>query len=116
MWLSGPQLAAALYASRDLISRRILGGQPIPQGVKELNDDLVAASAQGTNNVAAEEQSIPDDLIDTNGAAVIVGCSARWIRHIAADLDGQRCGGRWIFRRATVAEYAEMKGPASESN
>jgi hypothetical protein len=109
--LSSLQLEAALYAVRDLISRRVLGGQPVREEIKNLYEQLIAASAHGTRSETAEGESIEeDDLIDTRQAAAIIGCSARWARRIHADLDGQKCGGRWVFRRQAVAEYAGLKG------
>ena len=116
MWLSTAQIEVALYAVCDLISRRVLGGQPVREEIKGLYEQLVVASAYGTGNEAAEAESAEDDLIDTTQAAAILGCSARWVRRIHADLDGQKCGGRWVFRRAAVAEFAELKGVDGESD
>lgn len=51
-----------------------------------------------------------DDLIDANEVARMLGCSKRQARRHARDLDGQIIGGRWVFRKAAVAEYAEGRG------
>jgi hypothetical protein len=102
----------ALYAVRDLISRRMLGNNPIPPGVHRLCHDLEAASLHGTRSQAAQEEWDPEELIDTAEAAAILNCSTRWVRQIRNDLDGHNISGRWIFRRQTVVDYADMKGSA----
>lgn len=116
MWLSVAQVEAVLYALRDLVSRRLLGGQPIPREIKELYDYLRAASGDGTKGNAVAEESTRDNLIDSKEAAVILGCSARWVRRISADLDGQLCGERWVFRQEVVADYARLKGVRYEGD
>jgi hypothetical protein len=116
MWLTAVQVEAVLYALRDLVSRRVLGGQPIRQEIQDLYEQLLAGSTHGTKNDPLCEELAPDDLIDTKEAATILGCSTRWVRRIHADLDGQSCGGRWVFRRQAVVEYAELKGVDGEGN
>lgn len=101
-----------LHIVRDFIARRLLGGNPIPPGTRRLCHDLEVASVHGTEPVAALEELEPEDLIDTNEAAAILNCSARWVRQIRNDLDGQNISGRWIFRRQTVVDYADQKGGA----
>lgn len=117
MWLSEIEVEAALYAVRDLVVRRRLGGQPIRPEIRHLCHQLIAASARGTEDVedeATSQQWAPKDLIDTPQAAAILGCSTRWVRRIAAELDGYNCGGRWVFRRQAVTRHANRKGQGSE--
>ena len=116
MWLSDQQVGVAMYAFRDLIARRTLGGQPIHREITDLYKRLVVASAYGTGTGGTPEESAPDELIGTRVAAKILGCSTRWVRHIVTDLDGQKCCGRWVFPRQVVVEYAELKGIDVEGN
>ena len=108
--LNRDQCRLALHIVRDLITRRTLGGNPVPPGTYRLYHDLEVASVRGTEPVAALEESVPEELIDTTEAAAILNCSTRWVRQIRNDLEGRNISGRWIFRRQTVAEYAGMKG------
>jgi len=116
MWLTPTQIAAANYALRDLIARRTLGGQPIRQELADLQKKLVAASGYGTHSAPPPGELTPEDLIGTTEAAAILRCSTRWVRRIHADLDGQTCGGQWVFRRNVVADYANSKGIDDECN
>ena len=108
----GQDRLLALYAVRDLISRRILGNNPVPPGMRRLCLDLEAASAHGSKDEAAQPEWETEELIDTTEAAAILNCSTRWVRQIRNDLDGRNISGRWIFRRQTVIDYADMKGGA----
>jgi len=110
MNLDDGEIKLALYAVRDLIARRILGNNPIPPGTHRLCHNLEAASVRGSKDGAAQADWEPEELIDTAEAAAILNCSARWIRQIRNDLNGQSISGRWAFRRQTVVEYAHMKG------
>ncbi|WP_448459482.1 helix-turn-helix domain-containing protein [Mycobacterium syngnathidarum] len=67
-------------------------------------------SVDGPKTAVPQEYS--DVSIDTDEASRILGCSTRHVRRRASDLDGIRIGGRWIFQRRTVVEYAEEKGNA----
>ena len=113
--LTGDQIEAALYAVADTITRRKLAGRNTPAEVVALHRLLAdtsrraAASDRGTENIPRQQQ-LNDEHIDTTTAARILGCSTRWVRAIASDLDGQQVGGQWIFPRTVVAEYAEARG------
>lgn len=109
MNLNPDQVQMAIYAVRDLITRRALAGQPIPNGFPRFLNQL-STSAYGTESASAEPQLEPEQLIDTTEAAALLNCSTRWVRHIRTDLDGHNISGRWIFKRHTVTEYADMKG------
>ena len=111
MNLTEDQVQMAIYAVRDLITRRTLGGQPIPHGFHAFPRQL-ATSAHGTESSTDGPPLTPDELIDTNEAATILNCSTRWVRHICNDLDGQNISGRWLFSRHNVVEYAEERQSA----
>lgn len=96
----------ALYAVRDLITRRRLAGRPIPHEVLSLYAALDSASLFGRESDTAPAQ-LGDDFIGASEAAEIIGCSSRWVREIHADLDGRLVAGRWVFPRHVVVEYAQ---------
>ena len=100
------------YATRDLMTRRKLGGRPIPPGMAALDRRLQAAmSARGHGLGGAPAQLKQEDiLIGATEAATILGCTARHVRRIAGDLEAQCVEGRWVFRRRDVAAYANAKG------
>lgn len=111
MYLTDEQTRLALYAVTDLLTRRLRGGQPVPAGLYRFREQL-DTSVRGSENYSPPTQLTGDDeeLIDTTEAAQILGCSDRWVRTIRTDLDGLNIGGRWVFKRHTVMEYAEMRG------
>lgn len=105
MRLNEHQLRAARYCVAETVRRRLLAGAPVPAWLRSLNQHL--SSAYGTESEERQQQSEP--MIDTAEAAHILGCSTRYIRRIAADLDGEHIAGRWIFHRQNVTTYAEAK-------
>lgn len=110
MNLSDEQARLALYAVTDLLTRRQRGGQSVPAGFYRFRQQL-DASVNGSENDMPPAELVDGDeyLIDTTEAAQILGCSDRWVRTIRNDLDGLNIGGRWVFRRHIVVEYAEMR-------
>lgn len=109
--LTGDVLQAMRYAVAEMVAMRRVRGLPIHKAVLEAHY-LLTASVSGSENSDESEELEPGDLIGTKAAAEILGCSTRWVRAIAADLDGQWCGRQWVFRRRRVVEYAEAKGVA----
>ncbi|MGV0618171.1 hypothetical protein ABQE58_25085 [Mycolicibacterium elephantis] len=104
--LDPDQYRAVRYCVAEVVRRRLLGGQPVPAWLRSLHHHLTS-SVGGTDTAVPQRES--SEAIDTAEAARILGCSTRYIRRIAADLDGQHVAGRWIFHRHTVTEYAEAK-------
>jgi hypothetical protein len=102
------QVRLSLYAVRDLMTRRTLGGQPIPKGLGALLDELIT-SAHGSESPTVPPQLVHNELIDTTEAAQILHCSPRWVRQIRNDLDGRNLNGRWIFKRHNVVDYAQER-------
>ncbi|MDQ1306113.1 MAG: hypothetical protein QG671_1945 [Actinomycetota bacterium] len=91
------QLAASLYRGRELPDR-------LRRHIAELGSEV------GTGSAAAQPHSKHDDLIGVATAASILGVSQRYVRRIAADLDGTRIDGRtWVFDRQVVAAYASAR-------
>ena len=117
MTFSERDLELLCYATRDLLTRRKLGGRPIPPGMDALERRLQAAMSVGgheSDSGAAELNQ--NALIGAVEAATLLGCSARHVRRIASDLEGQRVEGQWVFRRQDVAAYANAKGDGCARN
>lgn len=106
------QAELAAYAIRDVLSRRRLGGQPVPAGLVQLYHLLTCAHESQSTDLPP--QSYSDDFVDTAGAADILDCTPQRVRQIRPDLSGKRCGRTWIFRRQDVIEYAAAKGVGGE--
>lgn len=53
-------------------------------------------------------------LVDTAGAAEILGCSRRHVQRIARSLDGQRSrpGNTWVFDKRIVVAYRDTESAA----
>jgi hypothetical protein len=127
MNLTETQRQWAIYAVREVIALRRLGDRKIPPGVIALDralwrgaeDELANALTSSDNGTACDrcrEYWCPDDLIGPEEAAQILGCSARYVRKIASDLDGRLVGAMWVFHRPTVVAHAQAKGEAHEAN
>jgi hypothetical protein len=111
------QIGLLTWAVRDVISRRRLDGRAswaTMHSLEALYHRIT--SADGSETTSTPEELYEDDLIDTTAAAAILGCSTRWIREIRADIDGRKVGGRWVFPRQVVTQYAELKGVGDDSN
>lgn len=103
------------YAVCDLVARRQLHRNPIPPGMDALERRLQAAmSADGHEFSSGAADLSLDILIGAEEAATLLGCTARHVRRIAADLEGQCVQGQWVFRRQDVVDYANAKGDGYE--
>ena len=118
MNFSSDQMALLRWALRDVRARRKLDGRAGLDTMRRLDElyHYLLTSADGTEFDSAPEKLMADDLIDTEAAAEILGCSTRWIREIRADLEGRKLAGRWLFPRQVVIEYVEMKGADCDGN
>jgi hypothetical protein len=104
------ELRAAYYCCAEVMRNRKRVGQPIPQWLRRHFDSLhhqILMSQSGDENGCGAEESDPMDLITALQAATVLGCSKRHVIRLAADLDSQLIGGRWLFNPNTVTAYAE---------
>ncbi|WP_072688413.1 hypothetical protein [Rhodococcus marinonascens] len=72
----------------------------------------VSDAGQSDAETVAVKQDSVHAIIDPIGAEEVAGmhgCSARQARRLAPDLDGRISGGRWVFDRRTVTEYAQNR-------
>jgi len=100
------------YAVCDVVARRRLHRNPVPPGMDALEQRLrqPMMSANGHDLGGAPAELKQNTLIGSVEAATLLGCTARHVRRIAADLEGQRVEGVWVFRRQPVVDYANAKG------
>lgn len=110
---TAPEISLLHQAVRDYVVRGTVGNRSLPTGYGPLLAKL-ASSVRGTKSCAPQSQSSPsaaEELIDTTEAAGILHCSDRWVRNprIREKLGGRDIGGRWLFPRHTVTDYAERK-------
>jgi hypothetical protein len=99
------EVRVAYHCAAEVMRRRRRTGEPIPPSLRELFARLDLEVRTSPDPAPPE---VPDPIGSTT-AAGLLGCTVRWVQHIAADLDGQRVDGRWLFSRKAVAEYAEMR-------
>jgi hypothetical protein len=103
---------AAAYCAAALIRDRQMRGQPVPDWLRRhlaRCEAALAMSRSGHEFDGVSSQFDPDDLIDAREAARMLGISKRQAQRLGHDLDGLIVGGRWVFKKATVVEYAEAK-------
>lgn len=110
MKLTDDETEAALYCCNELIDRRRRAGVPVPAWMIQLARrlDLTSALSSTGHESGGGSESLNSDLhVGSREAAAILGLSTRTVRRLAPDLDGQIIGGRMVFKRSTVVEYAE---------
>lgn len=104
---SDEHLQASLYCAAELIRSHQRTSRPIPDWLRRHHARLDALSQLGQENDSDTEQLDDDKLITAREAAQMLGVSKRQCQRIAADLDGELIGGRWLFGRNAVVQYAE---------
>ncbi|MFI6366040.1 hypothetical protein ACIBG0_25165 [Nocardia sp. NPDC050630] len=74
-----------------------------------IESELAISAVGNAGNANKSESEIADGtsaLIGAKEAARLIGCTDRQIRNLAADLDGRKVDGRWLFNRRVVLAYA----------
>ncbi|QFS91522.1 hypothetical protein FIV07_12205 [Mycobacterium sp. THAF192] len=124
MKLSDDATEQALYCVNELIDRRSRAGVPLEPWMPELAKLFDGASLTcgmsarghesgsgsgdyGDSQPESEPESLISDLVGTREAADMLGLSTRQVRRLATRLDAEKVGGRTVFRRSTLIEYAE---------
>jgi hypothetical protein len=111
MNLSQFDLRTAYHTAAELRrewSRR--PGRPIPRWLEDhLNrmDDAFRMSSTGQESGIDSPELKSDELIGSRETASILGWTQRQVVRLQSDLDGKVIGGRLVFIRSTVLEYAE---------
>lgn len=114
--LTRHQLDWCAFACRKAIGLGQLVGtrsEPEVRALLQQLEDLLLISDLGSEpSTGAEQLKQADDMVNAAEAAEILGCGTRRVGQLAEALDGRRCvcGCGWVFPRASVIEYARLKG------
>lgn len=83
----------------------------VPYEVRVAYQRLVIMSAAGHERSTDETELDQDDLIGTAEVAFLLGCSARHVRRLQADLDGAQPAGstHLVFSRRSVIRYRDAR-------
>jgi hypothetical protein len=105
-------LRANFYCAAEVLRSRQRTGEPVPAWLRQHHRQLDTAfrmSQSGHENCsdAGQLEKEKDVLITAREAAELLRKSKRQCQRLASDLGGQIVGGRWLFSRAAVVEYAE---------
>ncbi len=84
-------------------------GRPVNPEVLRLLRRLELERSVGGSESDGEPEEFEVELIGTEEAATILGCTTRNVRLLARDLDGRKCGREWIFQRQEVIAYEEAR-------
>ncbi|MBU3064088.1 helix-turn-helix domain-containing protein [Nocardia sp. NEAU-G5] len=103
MNISDLEVRTAYRCVAEVVHQRT--GEPIPAPIRDLFIRLHREIRSGAAKYP-EDPATPDP-IDSATAAGVLGCTPRRVQQLASDLDGVRVGGRWLFSRRIVEEYAE---------
>lgn len=101
--------SAYYCADRELRARR-RARLPIPASLHRLHQHLglaIRCASQLGQETATAAAGL--ELISAQQAAQLLGLSKRQAQRLAADLDGEIVGGRWLFRRSVVEQYANER-------
>lgn len=111
MTLREDELKACRYAVSEMLRTRRRVGAPVPEWLRRIDARLDAELVECTSHTGHEPDTADrhSELIGVTDAARLLGCTARHVRRLAADLDGQRAGRAWVFDRRTVTEYANAR-------
>ncbi|MDV6292244.1 helix-turn-helix domain-containing protein [Rhodococcus aetherivorans] len=111
--ITGPALADAYYLITAGMQYAHRSGYSTTR-FKPLQEALGAAVAQSRtrhNDVAPPpiDTDCTPELIDVTEAAHMLALSKRQVQRIARSLDGRIIGGRWLFDRNAVSDYANQR-------
>ena len=104
------RLRADYYCVAEVVRHRQRTGEPIPDWLCRHFDRLdaeIRVSESGHESDSDTGQLEQDELITAREVSQMLGCSKRQAQRLASDLEAQIVGGRWLFRRSSVADYAE---------
>ena len=79
-------------------------------GLAYLEHGPTSASGTAEAEVTPEmSSSASGERMGSAEAANLLGCSDRWVRGLAPELDGCKVAGRWSYDREAVVEYAARR-------
>lgn len=113
--LTGDAIELAAAAVGMAIQGRTLAGKPPHRGLQTLLAACQPEWPQGDTLDRSAEHAEPVGLglMTSTEAASFLGCSPRTARRLAARLDGQLVGGRWMLDRHAVQQHLEGQNAAA---
>lgn len=103
--LTGEHITVMRYAVRVAVAARHRNGYPVHRALAEL---AAAVAEPGTPDTEPEPvQHTPQEWIDIQEAATMLGISDRQARRLAPQLDGRIHAGRWLIPRRAVEQHLE---------
>lgn len=110
MRLDEREVHQLLYcASAVARERRERGAPPGAWLVRMIRRLELEAAVSGSGHELELRVPHSESWITAEQAAALLGMSARQAKRIANDLDGQIIGGRWLFPRCAVIEFAAAR-------
>lgn len=116
MHLDDSEVRAAYYVTAAVLRSRRRTGEPIPAAINDLYAKLdqtirhePLSESRHEKRSDTIESDVETELIGSLDAAEMLGLSKRHTQRLAADLDGQFCSGRWLFKKSTVIDYRDRK-------
>ncbi|MDT5094855.1 MAG: hypothetical protein QOH60_4218 [Mycobacterium sp.] len=115
MRFTDDEIEAALFCVTETIDRRRRAGVPVPEWMLRLGRrfDLAsltsAMSGRRHESGSEGEQFAEERLMSTKEVALVLCLTPRHVQRIANDLDGEKIGGRLLFRLSAVLEYGQEK-------
>jgi hypothetical protein len=111
MKLDDDEVQAAYYGVAACLRQRQIGGRPVPPEVRQLYERLdqnlrLSRKRHETGGVATDAGP-SQTWIDAADTAALLGRGLRWVQRHAAELGGERFGGRWHFKQSDVIDSAE---------
>ncbi|MEZ0382170.1 helix-turn-helix domain-containing protein [Mycobacterium sp. pW045] len=110
--LNETEVQACYYGLAHFMRQQRIRQRPVPRSVELLYRRIDAAIRTPVSDSGHQISAVPtqsDVWITAREAADILGVSKRQAQRLHADLDGQLIGGRWLFKRETVQEYAHER-------
>lgn len=113
--LTGDAIELAAAAIAMAIQGRTLAGKPPHRGLQALLAACNPEWPQGDkpDEAADHAERVGLGLMTSTEAASFLGCSPRTARRLAARLDGQLVGGRWMLDRHAVQQHLEGQNAAA---
>lgn len=106
------EILALHHGFRDFMVRQTFGSKPALSREFDAVHAKLVSFVRETKTCSPHRQSPPsaaEQLISTNEAAAILNRSPQWVRRIRNELGGRDIGGRHVFPRQAVVEYAKRK-------
>lgn len=104
--LTGRPLEVALFAVEVAQRSRARNGLPPMQSLEALRVAMSPRGhADGAEGVGGQAGDQDEEMVSTQVAAQLLGCSNRQARRLAPLLGGRLVGGRWLVDRQAVNEH-----------